>query len=116
MLSFARATFQDNFVYQDDNAPAHRARTVGTFLEDQGVEHLPWPACSPDMNPIENLWAEVTRRINNLDHQPTNVNELRLAVNDAWADIPLNTQTTLSEGMPRRVEALRAAAGGRRDS
>ena len=65
MLPFARATFQDNFVYQDDNAPAHRARTVGTFLEDQGVEHLPWPACSPDMNPIENLWAEVTRKINN---------------------------------------------------
>lgn len=112
MLPFARGTFQDNFVYQDDNAPAHRARTVAAFLQDQGVERLPWPACSPDMNPIENLWAEVTRRINNLARQPTNVAELRQALMDAWADIPLNTLTTLSEGMPRRVEALRAAAGG----
>ena len=99
-------------MYQDDNAPAHRARTVATFLQDQGVEHLPWPACSPDMNPIENLWAEVTRGINNLARQLTNVDELRQAVMDAWADIPLNTMRNLSEGMPHRVMALRAARGG----
>ena len=53
MNPFARATFLANFVYQDDNARAHRARTVASFLEDQEVEHLPWPTCSPDMKPIE---------------------------------------------------------------
>ena len=112
MLPFATAAFGANFVYLDDNDPAHRARTVTAFLQDQDVEHLPWPACSPDMNPIENLWSEVTRRSNQLAHQPTNVNELRQAVMDAWADIPLNLLRTLSESMPRRVAALRAAAGG----
>lgn len=112
MLPFARQTFQDNFVFQDDNAPAHRARTVAAFLQNQGVEQLPWPAYSPDMNPIENLWAEVTRGLNNLEHQPTNVDELRQAIIDVWAAIPVNTLRNLSEGMPRRVEALRAAAGG----
>ena len=73
MLPFARGFFRSNFVFQDDNATPHRARAIMTFLEDQDVEHLPWPARSPDMNPIENLWAEVTRRMNSILHQPTNV-------------------------------------------
>ena len=112
MLPFARGVFQNNFVFQDDNAPAHRARTVMNFLQNEDIEHMEWPACSPDMNPIENLWAEITRRINILEHQPTNVQELSQAVTTAWADIPQNTLRTLAEGMPRRVEALRAARGG----
>lgn len=112
MLPFARGHFAQNFVYQDDNAPAHRARAVATFFEEEEVEHLPWPACSPDMNPIENLWAEVTRRINKLDHQPSNVAEYRQAVMDAWAGIPVRTLESLVDSMPRRVRALRDARGG----
>ncbi len=81
------------------------------FLQDQGVETMVWPACSPDMNPIENLWAEVTHRINILAHQPTNVHELHQAVMDAWADIPVNILRTLVGSMPRRVQALRIARG-----
>lgn len=111
MLPFARGFFRANFVFQDDNAPAHRARTVTNFLENQEVEHMGWPACSPDMNPIENLWAEVTRRLSKLEQQPTNVRELQQAVIDAWAAIPLDVLRSLAEGMPRRVEALRAARG-----
>lgn len=111
LIPFAREHFRNNFVFQDDNAPAHRARTVRTFFEEQEIEHLVWPACSPDMNPIENLWAEVSRFINNMEHQPTNVQECHQAVVDAWAAIPVATLRALSESMPRRLEALRAANG-----
>ena len=44
------------FVYQDDNARAHRARIVNEWFSDHGVEHMEWPAMSPDMNPIEHAW------------------------------------------------------------
>ena len=85
---------------------------MATFFEEVKVEHLPWPACSPDMNPIENLWAEVTRRINNLEHQPTNVAQCRQAVMGAWAAIPVGTLESLANSMPRRVRALLDARGG----
>ncbi len=84
---------------------------MATFLEEEGVEHMPWPACSPYMNPIENVWAEVTRGINKLEHQPTNVVECRQAVMDAWAAIPVETLESLADSMPRRVRALLNARG-----
>ena len=46
-------------ILQDDNAPVHRARVVRDFLQRQGVQRMDWPACSPDFNPIENIWDQV---------------------------------------------------------
>ena len=50
-------------VLQDDNARPHRAWVVITFLQQAGVNRLDWPACSPDLNPIENLWDHLEQRV-----------------------------------------------------
>ena len=43
--------------FQQDNGPKHKSRVVQNYLEEEGVNALPWSAYSPDLNPIENLWA-----------------------------------------------------------
>ena len=48
----------------------------------KGSEHMEWPAVSPDTNPIENMWYEVTRTMDASANQPTNLEELRQAVID----------------------------------
>ncbi|GFU68457.1 transposable element Tcb1 transposase [Trichonephila clavipes] len=40
----------------DDNALPHRADIVDDYLESEGIVCMAWPAYSPNLNPIENLW------------------------------------------------------------
>ena len=39
-----------------DNALCHTMKSVKTFLSEEDVTVMEWPAQSPDMNPIENFW------------------------------------------------------------
>ena len=54
----------DNFIFQDDNDPKHTAHIVKNYLRNHQIEMLEWPPQSPDLNPIESLWAELNRKLN----------------------------------------------------
>ncbi len=54
-----------DFIFQKDLSPAHNTKRTKSWLYDHGVGVLDWPANSPDLNPIDNLWGIVKRKIRN---------------------------------------------------
>ncbi len=67
------------------------------------------PANSPDLNPIENLWGIVKRKMR--DTRPNNADELKATVKETWASIPPQQCHKLITSMPRRIEAVIKAKG-----
>ncbi len=66
MLPSADQLFKDaDFIFQPDLAPAHTAKSTKRWLNDHGVGVLDWPANSPDLNPTDNLWGFVKRKMRN---------------------------------------------------
>ena len=60
-------------MFQDDNTIAHRASVVKDWKENHQINVvLPWPAQNPDLNPIENLWSTLERKIGLRKKKPEN--------------------------------------------
>ena len=112
-----------NIIFQQDNAPPHIAKRTKEFLEKAMKEHgfsvMTWPANSPDMNPIEHLWAhlklELHRRYPNTKHlrgSPDTVRKvLRERLMKVWWQIGEKVLQNLIDDMPCRVHALIKAVG-----
>ncbi len=101
MLPSADQLFKDaDFIFQQDLAPAHTAKSTKSWLNDHGVGVLDWPANSPDLNPIENIWGIVKRKMRN--KRPKNADELKATVKETWASIPPQQCHKLITSIPRR--------------
>lgn len=102
----------DGFILMQDNARPHAARCVTEYLVEVGIEKLNWPACSPDANPIEHVWDMLGRCVRSRQVAPTTINELRVALQEEWLNIPQNDIRELISGIPRRMQAIVRARGG----
>ncbi|KHJ78485.1 hypothetical protein OESDEN_21894 [Oesophagostomum dentatum] len=80
LLPFLGERRIEAFVFQQDNATIHVSSATKSWLWRDNINTLDWPACSPDLNPIENLWGIIVRRIyaNNRQFNTNLIGSMRL--------------------------------------
>jgi hypothetical protein len=82
------------------------------WFKDHDIRVLDWPAHSPDLNPIEHLWAHVKRELGKEKMPPGGMLELWDRVEKIWDGIEPKVCQDLISSMPRRIEAVLKAKGG----
>ena len=97
-------------ILQQDNAPCHVSKAAKAFMEAKKIDTLPWPANSPDLNPIENLWAILKSKV--AKRSPKTVPELKAVLVEEWDRIPIQTIQSLVQSMPKRLSDCIKSKGG----
>lgn len=109
-LSRALPHLRGKVLMQDGARPHVASATLG-FLRDNGVNVLVgWPPYSPDLNPIENMWALLNRRVS--EAHPRTMEDLQLAVRVAWNAIPQRDVDALCLSFENRVSTCVQKNGG----
>ena len=122
-LEALAADTQTTYEFEQDNALPHVSKRTRKFLEALARKHgltiMDWPANSPDLSPIEDLWAHLKYELRRqfpdtarLKGSPQTIRAvLRERLHKIWWEIGEEVLNRLIEGMPKRVEEVITARG-----
>ena len=77
-----------NFKFQQDNASVHTAKIVKDYIKRSRIPIIAWPPNSPDLNPIETVWAYIKDQLSKYPNDPKDEDKLWERVQDIWNKIP----------------------------
>ncbi|XP_047737431.1 uncharacterized protein LOC108665834 [Hyalella azteca] len=90
LLPVIRHRIRRSAIFQQDNASICTARTTKAFFKRAKVRVMDWPAKSPDLNPIENVWGYMAGIVYACWKQYDTKEELELAIQAAWSNLDPN--------------------------
>ena len=96
-----------NCIFQDDNAPVHRSHSTREFIHRNGIKTMSWPAQSPDINIIENLWLFIKRKLQSRVYIIKSKDDLFTEVQQIWMNITPDIVKCLYRFIPRRILRLK---------
>ncbi|CAI2350277.1 unnamed protein product [Caenorhabditis sp. 36 PRJEB53466] len=82
------------------------------WLAAKGIKDLQWPACSPDLNPVENVWGLLVRRVYRHGKQYASVQDLKDALLIEWNLVTAAELKNLVSSMPKRLFQVIQKNGG----
>ena len=113
MLPAIKGVAGDTFVFQQDSAPAHRARDTIQLLQRETPDFIGpdlWPPNSPDLNPVDyKIWGVMQQRV--YKYRVSNVDELKQRLVEVWHDLQQNVIGSAVSEWRKRLRACVRAEG-----
>jgi len=81
---------EGEFYLLQDNATVHKSQTVMNWIEEHDIELIDFPRLSPDLNVIENVWAQITNRMYRNGRSFTTLEQLKTAIEEEWRNLTVD--------------------------
>jgi transposase len=107
LLPSAKKFFgEDNYSWnlQEDNDPKHTSEKAYRWRDEHHVNKISWPSQSPDLNPIENVWAILKANISN--YKPRSIKDLIRIIKKEWKALDNVLAKNLVISMKNRISLL----------
>ena len=88
LLPFIQRMCPENHRFQQDNDPKHKSAYALAFIKENKIRYWPTPAESPDLNPIEMMWAELKQNLRRVV-KPKNKEELITGIKQFWESVTI---------------------------
>lgn len=111
LIPFAEEHYSSRWIYQQDNWSTHRAMITKDWFKEEHVVFMPWPARSPDFNPIKNIWVVLARRAYKDMRQFQFVQDLTDCILDEWSELDRCYVYKLVQSMTKRCVQVLVKAG-----
>ena len=98
-------------ILQQDNSPVHTAKRIKSFLDDKNIQVMKWPALSPDLNPIENIWGFIKKKLSQNLNTRTTINDIRSEVHRIWVNLPQRYILSVVASMRSRMKQVINSSG-----
>lgn len=98
-----------NFIFQQDGASCHTAKSTKKWFGDNQISVLSWPSSSPDLNVIETLWHHMKRSLRNSPQR--SIPALKAKIQEIWNAFTPQYCKSLVDTMPKRIKAVIDAKG-----
>jgi len=103
LVPFLHKYHRLKFKFQQDNASIHVSAVSKQWFAAKKIDLLDWPAKSPDLNIIENVWSILARDVYDNARQFNNVSELKTAIEGAWGRLTVEKLKKLYDSCHRRI-------------
>ena len=102
-----------DYKFQQDNDPKHTSGYAREYMLRNNIDVLVWPSQSPDLNPIENLWAYIKQKLRGKSFSKKT--DLIAHVVEIWENIPVEFCEKLVKTMFDRINQVLRSKGGYTD-
>lgn len=91
----------NSWILQEDNDPKHMSGKAKKWRSENDIKRISWPSQSPDLNPMENVWAVLKANISN--YKPTSTKELKKVIKKEWKKLDKEFAENLVASMKKRI-------------